>query len=138
MVLTSTALGNGLVEFRTYRTDNRLASIATSGINQLTDTYDANERVTNEANPLLPAEALTCGYDVEDRLTTFKRGPTATPTATPTQSQSWNLSLVTLTQNGQTPQLEHGESPLCVIYTWCVSRVSIPRINFETKSSVGR
>ncbi len=96
--LTSTALDNGLVESRTYRADNLLASIATPGISQLTYAYDANKRVANEASPLLPAEALTYGYDVEDRLTTFKRGPTATPT----QSQSWNLSPVTLTQNGQT------------------------------------
>jgi len=89
MRLTSTTLGNGLVESRTYRADNLLASITTPGITQLTYTYDANKRVTREANPLLPAEALTYGYDVEDRLTTFKRGPTATPA----QSQSWNLSL---------------------------------------------
>jgi len=88
--LTNTTLGNGLAETRTYRADNLVTSIATPGINQLTYVYDANKRVTNEANPLLPPEALSYGYDVEDRLTTFQRGPTATPA----QSQSWNLSLV--------------------------------------------
>ncbi len=88
--LTSTTFGNALVEARTYRPDNSVATISTPGINQLSYSYDANKRVTNETNPLLPAEALTYGYDVADRLTSFQRGPTASPL----QTQAWNLSLV--------------------------------------------
>ncbi len=88
--LTSTTFGNALIEARTYRPDNLVATISTPGINQLSYSYDANKRVVNESNPLLPAEALTYGYDVEDRLTAFQRGPSAGPL----QTQSWNLSLV--------------------------------------------
>ncbi|MDX2053048.1 MAG: RHS repeat-associated core domain-containing protein [Polyangiaceae bacterium] len=90
MRLTRTTFGNSLLEDRAYRTDNLVASITTTGINQLTYTYDRNKRVTQESNPLLPPEALTYGYDAENRLLDWKRGPVSTPA----QTQSWNLSLV--------------------------------------------
>jgi len=88
--LTRTTFGNGLNEDRTYRADNQVTSISTPGISVLGYQYDANKRAIQETNALLPAEALTYGYDVEDRLVDWKRGPVSTPA----QTQSWNLSLV--------------------------------------------
>jgi len=88
--LTRTTFGNALNEDRTYRADNEVTSISTPGISVLGYQYDANKRATQETNALLPAEALTYGYDVEDRLVDWKRGPVSTPA----QTQSWNLSLV--------------------------------------------
>ena len=90
MRLTRTTFGNGLLEDRSYRADNLVASITTPGIHQLGYSYDRNKRVTQESNPLLPPEAQTYGYDSEDRLLDWKRGPVSTPA----QTQSWNLSLV--------------------------------------------
>jgi len=88
--LTRTIFGNVLTEDRTYRADNQVSSISTPGINVLGYQYDANKRATQETNTLLPAEALSYGYDFEDRLVNWKRGPSATPT----QTQTWGLSLV--------------------------------------------
>jgi len=105
--LTHTSFGNGLAEARTYRPDNLVSSITTSGINQLTYTYDANKRATQEANPLLPEEALTYSYDLQDRLVHWKRGPAVAPA----QTQAWSLSLVgdwqSTTRDGTTETRTH-------------------------------
>lgn len=86
MRLQQTAFGNGLVESRTYRADDKLATIDLPGVHGLSYGYDANKWKTAEQVTTNPAENQIFGYDFEGRLTSWTRGSGA--------NQTWNLSPV--------------------------------------------
>ncbi len=70
----SSTLGNGLVEFRAYATDNRLLSVDVPGKAGFVYTHDANKNPTSQSSSVDPLDAQTYAFDPADRLTSFTRG----------------------------------------------------------------
>jgi RHS repeat-associated protein len=115
--MSSSTLGNGVVETRGYNSDNTLSTISFGGngtaIGNLTYTWDSNKNKTSETigGVMSPYSFTQTGttYDAEDRLTGFARAATS---GTPQLSQSWNLSAVgdwnSVTTNGTAQSRTHG------------------------------
>jgi hypothetical protein len=114
---SSSTLGNGVVETRSYNSDNTLSTISFGGsgtaIGNLTYTWDSNKNKTSETigGVMSPYSFTQTGttYDAEDRRTGFARAATS---GTPQLSQSWNLSAVgdwnSVTTNGTAQSRTHG------------------------------
>jgi RHS repeat-associated protein len=95
---TSVTMGNGLVETRRYRGDDRLASINTPGVGDLSYIYDAAKRKGSEAGTALTGGTQSYTYDNASRVTRWTAGST---------TQSWALSPVgdwTSTTRGSTTE----------------------------------
>jgi RHS repeat-associated protein len=84
--LSIKTFGNGLVETRTYQTDNLNATITTPGVAAFGYTWDANKRKLTQTETGIPTNNQVYTYDNEDRLTGFNRNNGDT--------QAWTLSLV--------------------------------------------
>lgn len=90
--LSTTTLGNALVETRTYRSDaggvdNQLAGITVPSVVSFAYQYDANKRKTAESDGVVVSLSQQFNaYDDENRLTSWSR--------TAGDSQSWTLSKV--------------------------------------------
>jgi RHS repeat-associated protein len=84
--LSAKTFGNGLLETRTYQTDNLNVAINTPGVTAFGYTWDANKRKLSQTETGIPINNQVYTYDDEDRLTSFNRNNG--------DNQAWNLSLV--------------------------------------------
>jgi RHS repeat-associated protein len=84
--LSTKTFGNGLIETRTYQTDNLNATITTPGVTSFGYTWDANKRKLTQTETGIPINNQVYTYDDEDRLTGFNRNNG--------DNQAWSLSLV--------------------------------------------
>ncbi len=86
---TTRTYGNGLVRANIYRPDNLINQITVNGLYgsvlDLSYSYDANKRKTEEIDALTASASQTFNYDTEDRLSSW---------AGNSNTQSWNLSAV--------------------------------------------
>jgi RHS repeat-associated protein len=71
---TSMRFGNGAIRNQTYDTDLRLNSIATTNIQSLTYTLNANDLITKTTNGINSNLTQTYGYDEMSRLTSVTAG----------------------------------------------------------------
>ncbi|MFO0761307.1 MAG: RHS repeat-associated core domain-containing protein [Byssovorax sp.] len=81
---TTTDLGNGLHESRTYYDDDRIHTIAAPNVTGFGYVYDLNKNPLSRSNNAIPGEDEAYAYDPEDRLTSFDR--------TSGRSQDWALT----------------------------------------------
>ena len=99
---TTASLGNGLVESREYRSDDRLSRINTTGaVGDFTYSYDRDKRKVGEGGIAVNG-AQSFAYDGEGRMTSWSGGSGA---------QTWMLSLVgnwqSTTRNSTTETRTH-------------------------------
>jgi RHS repeat-associated protein len=85
--LATSTLGNGLVETRTFRSDNTVASISTPGVGDFTYTYDHKKQKLTEGGAATNG-AQTFTYDNQGRLSSWAGGSGGALT------QTWSLSPV--------------------------------------------
>src|SRR5205814_1619069 len=102
--LTSTALGNGLQESKSYRNDNLLSSMTTTAVGTITHSYDGDKRKLTEAGTAVSGDQ-TFAYDNGGRLTSWQRGFPGL------RNQSWVLSpvgdWVSTSRDGETENRTH-------------------------------
>jgi RHS repeat-associated protein len=81
--LATSTLGNGLVETRSYRSDNTLSTLSAPGVGDLSYTYDKAKRKVTEGGSAMPGGTQAFVYDDAGRPVQWSQG---------SNSQRWVLS----------------------------------------------
>ena len=130
--LSTTTLGNGLLESRLYNTDHTLSTLGVPGVTQFSYGYDANKRKTDEGH-WYAADIQSFHYDPENRVTSWTRDGQ--------DAQSWTLTTVgdwsATTRTGTTPYTQtRTHSPVHETTGVSINGAAVLPISYDAKGNL--